>query len=856
MSNSLPLQGENDKKLGATMAPLSVSATDTPSSSVRIRAGSFWNASGQLVEYPGGVTPTIIPPSSAARWALISLNGSGGVEITYGATSASPSIPAPSPDTLPLAAIFQQAGTTNIVNTRINDVRPVFQTSDAVSNIAQQLSIRPTFTDVAADLATKADVTGTPSALFNLNVNNTTAASTSGIVVERGADAPVSIRYNSSTSKWEFTNDGINFGDIPAASGVYAPIVHTHVHTDITDWNSAINVSTQTKMDKIVGGTVGNVAVIDSTGNVIDGGESAADFALLSDLALKANTTDVVHNTGVESIGGPKTFTDWLTVTTPSSLPLTLFTQPGDAGLEITRPGGNPAAQFKWDETSQTWQVGLVGGAMSSVLTSAVVDDKMDKVVGAVSGNIAIFGAGGQVFDTGLAPSGFVNNATLSSMMALKADVVHQHTTGDITNFTPAVNGAITSALSTATFAQSQVTNLVTDLAGKMDNVVAIEQQLAAFDGTNWIGGDISTGRLLWVNDAGNPAVANGTINRPYTTIQDAIDNAPGTNSVILVMPRSDGSTNWEGFTIHNRNNITIQGWGLTDAHAVRVDGAVTISGTTTRAKLKDLSIWSTTTTEVPLTIQDTEGRHFFDNVTIERFVGSTVPAVEIAGILQNWVAFVFSNVGGPVMLGGTPAADTIVSFRNSNHPLTTITVDHDNYICMVYDTPRIGHTTHAAGQLLMKNVAEITPTSGVGITSTASATGNNRLVLQEVNMRRFSGNSNIFSAINKPGACDYFIGNCTHDLTLDVLTGNRIVYGTDSSDVGFVHTPVNFTASENVDEALKAIDVALGNKPHIVAVPGTSSSAGNTGDIAFDSSYIYVCISPNTWVRSPAATW
>jgi len=35
-----------------------------------------------------------------------------------------------------------------------------------------------------------------------------------------------------------------------------------------------------------------------------------------------------------------------------------------------------------------------------------------------------------------------------------------------------------------------------------------------------------------------------------------------------------------------------------------------------------------------------------------------------------------------------------------------------------------------------------------------------------------------------------------------------------------------------------------------------TSSSTGNAGDIAWDSSYVYVCVATNTWKRASLTTW
>ncbi len=37
---------------------------------------------------------------------------------------------------------------------------------------------------------------------------------------------------------------------------------------------------------------------------------------------------------------------------------------------------------------------------------------------------------------------------------------------------------------------------------------------------------------------------------------------------------------------------------------------------------------------------------------------------------------------------------------------------------------------------------------------------------------------------------------------------------------------------------------------------PATAASAGTTGTITWDSGFLYVCISPDTWVRTALATW
>lgn len=42
----------------------------------------------------------------------------------------------------------------------------------------------------------------------------------------------------------------------------------------------------------------------------------------------------------------------------------------------------------------------------------------------------------------------------------------------------------------------------------------------------------------------------------------------------------------------------------------------------------------------------------------------------------------------------------------------------------------------------------------------------------------------------------------------------------------------------------------------HLVSVPSSSSASGNPGDIAYDSSYLYICVAANTWERIALSTW
>ena len=46
------------------------------------------------------------------------------------------------------------------------------------------------------------------------------------------------------------------------------------------------------------------------------------------------------------------------------------------------------------------------------------------------------------------------------------------------------------------------------------------------------------------------------------------------------------------------------------------------------------------------------------------------------------------------------------------------------------------------------------------------------------------------------------------------------------------------------------------GGTPQIVAAPAAANSAGVVGQIAYDTSYLYVCVATNTWLQVGIATW
>lgn len=55
----------------------------------------------------------------------------------------------------------------------------------------------------------------------------------------------------------------------------------------------------------------------------------------------------------------------------------------------------------------------------------------------------------------------------------------------------------------------------------------------------------------------------------------------------------------------------------------------------------------------------------------------------------------------------------------------------------------------------------------------------------------------------------------------------------------------------QNITKAINNLEQTIGSKfPDWVTVPASSSSSGTAGQIAYDSSYLYICVSSSLWRR------
>lgn len=240
---SIPPKGDSEKRVNAYFTPLMVNAHVSPSMAVSIQPGSFWTASGAHIEYGGGCSPDMVSPVSDAKWVAIVISDSGAIEVLDGVSGTNPDLPTIPEHSIPLAGVFIAYTTTQITSDMVFDIRPVWTVrSEYVPDLAGELSSRPTIPQMDAALLSKADMAGTNSPSFVFNQNQVGVTSTDiNLIVERGSEPNVSIRWNetATTPTWEFTNDGIVWEPLGVTAGVFAPIVHTHIKSDITDLDEA-----------------------------------------------------------------------------------------------------------------------------------------------------------------------------------------------------------------------------------------------------------------------------------------------------------------------------------------------------------------------------------------------------------------------------------------------------------------------------------------------------------------------------------------------------------------------------------------------------------------------------------------
>jgi len=298
--------------------------------------------------------------------------------------------------------------------------------------------------------------------------------------------------------------------------------------------------------------------------------------------------------------------------------------------------------------------------------------------------------------------------------------------------------------------------------------------------------------------------VADGSIYRPFSTIQAAINHGytslddltyglPNADHDFVVIVKSSGNMQ----TGNNANPVNI----IIDPSAIRVAagkpalsapggkmtlmfeegliggivplklvGTITISGAnTTRIKLKNIYIeapnFSSSNPPTVLTINGTAGRHYFDNCTLN---GKTV----FQGAWARWHEF-NNGANYGYQLGGS-STGSVTSQNTICDAVTTVNTG----LMYFLNSDRIHSVVHNAGSLMMTRSAL---GNSAGVVSSASAPG--VLFLRDVNF--FTGAA--YAAFSKTGSAPYYLNNVMRSSASDALSGTRIAWGATSSDAKFV---------------------------------------------------------------------
>ena len=149
----------------------------------------------------------------------------------------------------------------------------------------------------------------------------------------------------------------------------------------------------------------------------------------------------------------------------------------------------------------------------------------------------------------------------------------------------------------------------------------------------------------------------------------------------------------------------------------------------------------------------------------------------------------------------------------------------------------------NSSAQLNIQNVDSVGTNNSADIIATApNGTDTSKYIDMGIN-----GNNFVSSAWTISGKNDGYVYINSGNLTLGTDTPNTTVK---------VH--VGGTLAGNVVTTFSNSNVTICGNLIVcnVYVPTANNSVGTTGQISYDSSYVYICIATNTWKRANISTW
>lgn len=86
--------------------------------------------------------------------------------------------------------------------------------------------------------------------------------------------------------------------------------------------------------------------------------------------------------------------------------------------------------------------------------------------------------------------------------------------------------------------------------------------------------------------------------------------------------------------------------------------------------------------------------------------------------------------------------------------------------------------------------------------------------------------------------------------VTVSLVGNSKIVVVDGATGNTSYISATNLFGNTAANVAVRATRILAG------VAPANSISNGISGDVAFDSSFVYICIAANTWKRAPISNW
>lgn len=388
------------------------------------------------------------------------------------------------------------------------------------------------------------------------------------------------------------------------------------------------------------------------------------------------------------------------------------------------------------------------------------------------------------------------NDANFATTVSNNIGTVSSNLASEISRAQAAEQALSSSISSEVTARQSADTTLQSNINTVSASVTSVESSvssiLAKLDTSVYY-------HELHVNFDYTGSTVDGSEYAPFKTIQSAVDLATGAgrigaNTVIYVHPKKNTSVT-ENVTISSAAaNLFIKALASgVDAAQIVINGQFKIMGTSVRVRLEGFQISSPSGTPC-LVVEGSNGAHSFINMD---FAGGG--GVQFTGSWKSWHQFVDCGITGPLSLGGTPSANSIVTLYRLRGACTPA-VTHANATLSIIEAYSLAGLTHSAGNVSLMRVSG--PSANYNSTAAFPAIfGMVDCSMQKIDLS--------FAKINKTGTGLFFLSNVNRDEANDVLSGTRTNFGATIADAKFVPA-VSGSWSSSVISAKTALDEVM----------------------------------------------